>query len=307
MRTKCMAFVILLVASLIFAPFVFADEESKGEINWVGGYVSGIAQATAPPSGNRAKDRIKALRAAEVLALRALAETTKGVRIDGETMVQDMMLVGDVVRSRVEGVVKGAQMYKSILEWDGDSPVATIEMRICLIPNAADCKSNSSLLGALPLEQKKEPTYVPVEKFSIESAPAEKKELQPAPKPVVPSYDTSKPVTGVVVSLGGRYFEKELLPVVVTEGGAGKYVTVYSVKIVNPDIIRKYGVVRYADSIEQAVKNPYLGNNVMVVPAMDVTKENMISISRESAKTIRETMSYGNNYLSEAKVIISSN
>ncbi|MCG6538251.1 MAG: hypothetical protein L7F78_26925 [Syntrophales bacterium LBB04] len=295
MQTNYLATVLsIFVASLIFIPYAVADDATKGEINWVGGYVSGIGQATATPSGNKVKDRLRAQRAAEVLALRALAETTKGVRIDGETVVKDMMLVGDVVRARVEGVVKGAKKYKSDIVWEGDVPVATVEMRICLMANSDECKSDTSLLSILPVEQKKEPPYVPAEQYPAASAPAEKKELSPkpeAPTAVLPSYDTSRPVTGVVVSLGGRFFERELLPVIITEGGENKYQTVYSAKSVNPNVIRTYGVVRYADSLEQAVKNPYLGNNVMVVPAADVTKENMISIRRESASAIGETPS----------------
>jgi hypothetical protein len=320
MKTKFIpAVVIFIASSLIFAQIVLAEGETKGEINWVGGYVSGIGQATATPSGNKVKDRLKAQRAAEVLALRAIAETTQGVRIDGETVVKDMMLMGDVVRARVEGLVKGAIKYKSNVEWDEGSPLVTVEMRICLTPNAPECKSNSSLLSALPIEQKKEPQYVPVEKYHDVPELTKNKELPPttvspkveekavAPKIEVPKYDTSKPVTGVVVSLGGRFFERELLPVIITEAGENNRMTVYSAKSVNPNVIRSYGVVRYADSLEQAVKNPYLGNNVMVVPASEVTKENMIGIRPESAKAIGETTRYGNNYLSEAKVVISSN
>ncbi|MGZ8474489.1 MAG: hypothetical protein ACXW4N_11190, partial [Candidatus Deferrimicrobiaceae bacterium] len=61
--------------------------QSTGEVHWTGGYVQGVGQGTATPSGNRGKDRMMALRAAEVNAQRALAETIHGVRIDGETTV----------------------------------------------------------------------------------------------------------------------------------------------------------------------------------------------------------------------------
>ena len=75
---------------------------------------------------------------------------------------------------------------------------------------------------------------------------------------------------------------------------------------VEPQIIRTYGVVRYADSVEQAKQNPHLGNNVMIVPVSGVTKENMIVIGFDVARIIRETTSHGNDYLKNAKVIIAA-
>ncbi len=78
-------------------------------------------------------------------------------------------------------------------------------------------------------------------------------------------------------------------------------------KSVKPPVIRSYGVVRYADDREQAKKNTYVGDNTVVVPVTDVTKENMIVIGPDAARVIRETTMHGNDYLSDAKVIVSSN
>jgi hypothetical protein len=64
--------------------------------------------------------------------------------------------------------------------------------------------------------------------------------------------------------------------------------------------------VRYADTIEQARKNPRLGDNVMIIPASGITKEKMIVVKGEAARLIKETTAHGNDYLSEAKVVISA-
>ena len=64
---------------------VAPGENSGGSVDWVGGYVEGVGHGTAQPSGNRPGDRLKAVRAAEVMAQRALAETIHGVRVDGKT------------------------------------------------------------------------------------------------------------------------------------------------------------------------------------------------------------------------------
>ena len=48
------------------------------------------------------------------------------------------------------------------------------------------------------------------------------------------------------------FFSGQILPVVITIDDANKPFTVYSVKTVDPQTIRTYGVVRYTDSVEQA-------------------------------------------------------
>ena len=310
----CMIF---FAISLALSEGTYAQEERlKGEINWVGGYISGVGYATATPTGNKAKDRLSVLRAAEVMAQRALVETIQGVRIDSETIVENMMLRDDVVRSRVQGVIKGAQIVSRNVEWIDGAPLGTVEMRVCMTATAPGCKSPNSLMGILPVEHKKEPVHAPAQNFTSKPLPPEtekkdetaKPEVQAAEsrKPAIISYDSTKPVTGIVINLEGKYFERELLPIVVTEGEGGAYLTVYSAKNVKPPVIRTYGVVRYADSIEHAVKIQYIGNNIIVIPAMTVTRENMIVIPVEDAKLVRETTRHGNDYLGDAKVVISS-
>ncbi len=120
------------------------------------------------------------------------------------------------------------------------------------------------------------------------------------------TYDPAKPVTGVVFDLEGRFFERELLPVVITMAEDKSNLTVYSIKNVKPKVIRTYGVVRYADTLDLAKKNPYIGDNALVIPVEAVTKENMIVIGFEGARILKETTRHGNDYLSEAKVIVSA-
>jgi hypothetical protein len=167
-----------------------------------------------------------------------------------------------------------------------------------------------SLISALNIDHKSksEPSFVPPERL-IPPADAVKEPipLPPATQKKGIAYDSSKPVTGVIFDLEGRAFERQLLPVIITVADGNKKLTVYSVKSVKPSVIRSYGVVRYADNGEQAKKNPYIGDNTVVIPVTDVTKENMIVIGTDGARVIRETTMHGNDYLGDAKVIVSSN
>jgi hypothetical protein len=302
MRYKCLTLSVIVICFLgTFAGAMDAQEKKSGQINWVEGYISAVGEGTATPSGNKVKDQLRAVRAATIMAQRALLETVKGVKIDSQTKVQNRMTQEDVINARIEGTIQGAEMIKQNVRWEGDTPIATVELRICLSGVGA-CKPEKSIISALNLDQKDEPAYVPQKRLN---------DIVPKQETVIPRtqdilYDTSKPVTGIIFNLQGIFFERVILPVVMTISDGNKPFTVYSAKSVDPQIIRTHGVVRYADSVEQAKRNPHFGDNVIIVPVSGITKENMIIIGFDAARLIHETTSHGNDYLKSAKVIIAA-
>jgi len=306
-RSVCM-----LLMGVLAAGNLMAAEEGKGNIDWEGGLVVATGMGTATPSGNKGKDRLKARRVAEVTAQRALLETIKGVRIDSVTTVENSMLTEDVIKTRVNGIIKGAQVVDEQVNWEGNAPVVTVKMQICMIGGLQGCKG-TSLVNALDLEKKPEPKFVPL-KVLISVSPPQAPEVKPVvdtpPPPVVAPprsypFDSTKPATGVIFTLDGRYFEKSLLPVVVTYSAQDGPVTVYSAKVVKPSVIRTYGAVRYAETVDNALVIPQVGGNVLVIQATEITRENMIVIKAQDAVKIKETLAHGNDYLGDAKVVIS--
>ena len=285
---------------VIFLFFTFNLKTiAQGQVNWVEGYVSAVGEGTATPSGNRVKDQLRAVRAATILAQRALLETVKELKIDSQTKVQNKMVQEDVIRTRIEGTIQGAEIVKQNVRWEGETPIATVEVRICL-GGLGGCKSEKSLISALDLDQKSEQANAPSEGLNDVVA---KQEIN-VQKVQDIVYDSSRPVTGIIFNLQGLSFEKVILPVVITMGDGNRPFTLYSVKSVDPPVIRTYGVVRYADSVEQAKRNPHLGDNVIIVPVSGITKENIIVIGFDAARLIRETIRHGNDYLKTAKVMI---
>ena len=312
----------LCLAGPIVVPDARAQEDSIGRIDWVEGFITAVGYGAGKGSNNPAQDRALALRAAKTDALRVLLETVKGVRIDSQTRVDMMMVSEDVINARVEGIVKGAQVVKQDIQWvTGDDnkkyPAATMELRLCLSSASSGCKSAKSLISALNLDEKKLPDNAPPQQFPTApepapvatppSAPVPKAIAPPVQAAVIPDIDPAKPVTGIIINLEGRFFEREVLPVVVTVGEDQKSMTVYSAKRVKPQIIRTYGVVRYADSLDQARKIAYVGDNILIIPAAKITNDNLIVIGVDAAKKIKETVRYNNDYLGDAKVVISSN
>lgn len=60
-------------------------------------------------AGVSARERLKVRRVAELDAMRALAERVYGFRIEGGSMVYDYVLASDVVRTRLQALLKGAR------------------------------------------------------------------------------------------------------------------------------------------------------------------------------------------------------
>lgn len=305
------------LALALAAPAFGADP--NGTVDWVGGVVTATGQGTASPKEQKTMARLKALRAAEVSAQRALLEVIKGVRIDSRTTVRNMLLEEDVINSRVEGFLKGAMVTRRDVEMVDGAPLATVEMKVCITGTAPECANQQHLVGVLDIDRQEDPPNAPAERFVLvlpqeEEPPypaaTSEQALSPplqtaAPKEKRPVYDPTKPVTGVILNLEGRYFEREILPVVVTPCESS-YKTVYSVKSVNPSIVRTYGAVRYAETLDYARQMQALGANPLILWVDTVTKDNMLVIRPQDAGLVRETISHGNNYLSEAKVAISN-
>jgi len=297
MKKKMTAFwITILVLSLSYTPMVYATGD--GEINWVEGYVSAIGYGAAA-KGNMAQSKPMSRRAAIGDAYRNLLEMIKGVKVDSATTIENFMVTQDVIKTQIEGVVKGAKLHKETYEVQPDgSLMATVEVRVCI----SGCTSGVSIVQALNVGPHNDPPSLPQKRLM--ETPVEN--VPPPPKDYKIVCDTSRPVTGIIVALEGRVFERVLLPVVIAEEVGDSLVTIYSAKNVKPAVIRTYGTVRYADNIEQALKNQRLGNNAMIIPASRVTKENMIVVKGEAARLIKETTAHGNDYLSEAKVVIAA-
>ncbi len=76
-----------------------------------------------------AQQRLMAKRAAKVDALRNLAETIYGVRIDSHTTVRDFVAQSDAIRARMEAVIQGAAEVDYIERPDGTAEV-TVEITL---------------------------------------------------------------------------------------------------------------------------------------------------------------------------------
>jgi hypothetical protein len=157
------------------------EQTSSGLINWTSGvvYATGIG---APPAkaANAAQARAMAERAAFVVALRNLLETVKGVRVDSETLVENFMVKSDVIRTRVDGIVKGARSVSTSYMSDG-----SVEIQVAMPLKGA-------LMDALVPENFGRPAGMPAPQKPAISPQQPSKPAVPAPAPAKPA-PPSKP------------------------------------------------------------------------------------------------------------------
>ena len=97
------------------------DNTDSSTIDWTEQYVeaTGYSVIDNQRFPIPAQAMLMARRGAVVVAQRNLLEIVKGVRVVGETTVEDMITTNDYVYSRVDGVLKGAEMVGDYREQNG--------------------------------------------------------------------------------------------------------------------------------------------------------------------------------------------
>ncbi|MGD9022357.1 MAG: LPP20 family lipoprotein [Deltaproteobacteria bacterium] len=234
-----------------------------GSINWS----EGIIMATgigSPPEKYYGKPQARpmALRAAQLDAYRNLLEVTKGVRVTSVTVVEDSMVSSDMIRSQVDGMVKGAQVVKKEYLSDG-----TVEVTLAM-----------SLRGGfaqliLPEEIKQVPEIKTIP--HAPPAPPEPEHVReipspPAPEPAEPSLPPAEPspapsvYTGLVVDARGLGARPAMSPKILDERGMEVYGSAY----VSREFAVQQGMAGYARDLTASQTNPRVTNQPLTVKGL---------------------------------------
>ena len=188
-----------------FTPFIQPikkEVEGKtkelGKVDWSSQYIEAKGESVLDPERfkNPAQAKAMATRGAVVVAQRNLLEIVKGVHVQGETTVEDMMTKRDLITTRVEGIVKGAQMIGSPVERDG---IVEVTLRMPLYePN-----------GLAPAVYDSTPARPIV---------VDDSQMDPNAKPDTSMMRNGKvPERGLAFNLAGKIIDPALFPVVVDE------------------------------------------------------------------------------------------
>jgi hypothetical protein len=310
-------------------------------INWTSGevYATGIG---APPSNavNPAQARAMAERAAQVVAYRNLLEIVKGVRVDSETVVENFMTKSDIIRTKVDGIIKGAMPVKKQYLSDGSVEI-TVVMRMkgdflnavvpdtfggTLLPLPPVKPAPAAVPPASPKQapasaSDKRPEYPRVEPVKPSPIPTqtEKKPEPPKvamqqpqqenkvePPPVaVPDQSTSQfkggTATGVVIDGRGLGLKPALLPKIVDPQGQEIYVG----RVVPRTNAVEQGVAGYAKDVNAAANNFRVTDNPAVIKGLRASgaARTDIMLSQSDAQALRELGKKG-DFLQFCRVII---
>ena len=88
-------------------------------VNWSNGQIQAEGAGVGPDNRPAHIATLMACRAAVVDAQRNLLESIQGVRVEGETVVENMMVESDVIKTSVNGLLRGAQVVSREPEDDG--------------------------------------------------------------------------------------------------------------------------------------------------------------------------------------------
>jgi hypothetical protein len=294
------------------------ETKDSGVINWTTGevYATGIGAPPARPV-NAAQARAMAERAAFVVALRNLLETVKGVRVDSETVVENFMTKSDVIRTHVEGIVKGARIVQTKYLSDGSvETLVSMPMKGAFM-NAIIPETFGGQTGSIPLK----PAPVlprPADKKPTPPAPepvkpSPEKKAEPAkpepPQPVQPSPVPSQPTvafkggtaTGVVIDGRGLGLRPALLPKIVDPQGQEIYVG----QVVTRTNAVEQGVAGYAKDVNAAANNFRVTDNPVVIKGASAagTAKTDVMLGQADAQSLRQLSGKG-DFLQYCRVII---
>jgi hypothetical protein len=294
------------------------ETKDSGTINWTNGevYAIGIGAPPARPV-NAAQARAMAERAAFVVALRNLLETVKGVRVDSETVVENFMTKSDVIRTHVEGIVKGARIVQTKYLSDGSvETLVSMPMKGAFM-NAIIPETFGGSTGSIPLKPApvlprpadKKPTPPTPEPVK----PSPEKKAEPAkpepPQPAQPSPAPSQPTvafkggtaTGVVIDGRGLGLRPALLPKIVDPQGQEIYVG----QVVTRTNAVEQGVAGYAKDVNAAANNFRVTDNPVVIKGINASgsAKTDVMLGQADAQSLRQLSNKG-DFLQYCRVII---
>ena len=252
--SKLMATIIVLMISASItlaqwatAPGAVAEQNEFGLVNYSNREIIATGIGAVPANApNVGAARANAIRAARVDALRNLVEAVKAVRVTSETTVSNNMVGSDVIRTKVEAMVRGARQVGDVKYLSDASVEVTMSVPMSgimdvVLPTTATAVPPPA--GGAPAA-----TGAPAAAVPAESAPV---------APVI----AGQPITGLIIDTRGLGIKPSMSPRVLADDGSilygpGKYPRDFAVT---------QGVVGYHKDIEAAKGDARVAGNPLTI------------------------------------------
>ena len=243
----------LAVSAIMLTATVFADEVHNG-IDWSKGVVRATGSGSYKQGAKMAARRPQALRAAKMDAERNLAEAVEGVHVTSESSMRDLELEYDIVKTRVDAIIKGMSQVGEPTYYKDGSCEVTLEMPIF---GASKSVANAAFLPFK--DEAKEPFPQPTNNVTTNIN-------------VTTNVNTtvggvvSNKYTGLVVDCSGMGLESVMSPVI--KNGNGQ--PIYGYKNLDIDKVIEDGMASYANNANDSISRERAGNHPLVVKAQKI-------------------------------------
>ena len=263
---------LLGIVGLMMALIIMSTASALAATNWDSAMVTAEGTGVAPPTAyNSVQARMLARRAAIVDAYRQLAEQIKGVNVDADTTVENMMVTSDVVRTHVSALVQGARIVDEKTLSEGGYSV-TLQVSMFGVSNslAAAVFERPQVKEAFPpVVQKVEPSIpLPPTDYGYPSTPSTKPMYgKPSSAANAPSGRAIGGYTGLIVDCRGLGLKPVMSPVIKNTDGT----PIYGYKNLDYDKVIENGMAGYVTDISRASR---AGTNPLIVRAVSLDNHN---------------------------------
>ncbi len=256
----------------VSTPVVTAADGDEGRVDWSNGAIQATGIGVPPDNiKSAAQARAMAKRAARVVAFGRLLELIEGIHVDSTTVVKNMVLESDIVKTNVKGMVNGARVVKETPYPDGSYEI-TVE------------------LGLANVQQPFRPTTAsPPPPLQFEGTPS----VSPAPE--------NENYTGLLINAEGLNVQECLHPRIVMEDGQ----VVYSQEHVDSQVLVNRHVAGYVKGMDEAKAHERVKAKPIMVKAVALAKGSQTDLVIQDADAQLLYMDPKHmDFLKQAKVVI---
>lgn len=303
---------IIFYLFLVFSPLhsrEVVEVQGSCKINWSQGHI------TCEGESAEGQNKYGATIAAKVIAQRNLLEVVKGVRIDSMVTVKDGMFSSDIIKSRVEGVIRGGQIISNKYSRETKSALATIKLQMgkdllsALLSDPEQLSWNEKVQKlwnnfhiVTPLTAS---TYSNKDKATIEKLLADlrkkgNKQGEKYLQTILASIDSTS-YSGILIDVSELpSFKKAMIVKLVDQNGH----EVYPSDIVSRETLLKRNTsVGYIYGLDDARSNKRVFNTPVEIKASQIYKKRYSNIVLTNEQ-IQMIHSLDSNILKDAKVIL---
>ena len=259
---------------------VLEGGDMLGRIDWENRVIYSVGDGVMPPDVvSAAQARVRSKRAAIDEAYGRMVEMANEVRVDAESTTRNYINENRVVRTKVSGMVKNAEVEE----------IKQVMMKMSM----DGAKGLGSVLLPVQMERVRNVRVVSHTKRGAMSSA-----IEPAQESITKKAEN---YTGLIIDAMGLGAKPAMYPRVLDESGD----SVYDVASANPNATIEEGLTGYRKSIDAAKQVARIGNNPLIIKAQKINgKYNAdIVVSDSDAQKIFQADSKG-GILGEAKVVV---